>query len=65
MMADRFRGVITPLLTPFNDDYTVATDLYLDHATTCLNDGVHYLSPFGTTSEALSHSVRERSMYFR
>ena len=59
-MTDRFRGVITPLLTPHNDDMTVATDLYLDHAAGCLSGGAHYLSPFGTTSEALSHSVRER-----
>lgn len=59
-MTDRFRGVITPILTPFNDDLSVATDLYLDHAAACLAGGSHYLSPFGTTSEATSHSVRER-----
>lgn len=59
-MSDRFRGVITPLLTPFNDDLTIARDLYLEHAASCLAGGAHYLSPFGTTSEALSHSVRER-----
>ncbi|MDR9393186.1 MAG: dihydrodipicolinate synthase family protein [Roseovarius sp.] len=53
-------GVITPLLTPFDDDRTIAEDLYLDHAATCLADGAHYLSPFGTTSEALSISARER-----
>ncbi|RKF13406.1 dihydrodipicolinate synthase family protein [Roseovarius spongiae] len=59
-MTDRFTGVITPLLTPYNDDSSIAFDLYLDHAAGCLADGAHYLSPFGTTSEALSHSVRER-----
>ncbi len=59
-MAERFSGVITPLLTPFNDDMTVATDLYLTHAADCLAQGAHYLSPFGTTSEATSHSMRER-----
>lgn len=59
-MAEGLSGVITPLLTPFNDDLSVATDLYLEHAHSCLVDGAHYLSPFGTTSEALSHSVRER-----
>lgn len=59
-MTDRFRGVITPILTPFNDDLSVATDLYLDHAAACLAGGSHYLSPFGTTSEATSHSVHER-----
>lgn len=59
-MAGRFRGVITPILTPYNDDLSIATDLYLEHAQGCLEGGAHYLSPFGTTSEALSHSVRER-----
>jgi 4-hydroxy-tetrahydrodipicolinate synthase len=59
-MADRLQGVVTPLLTPYNDDLSVATDLYLDHARACLAAGAHYLAPFGTTSEATSHSVRER-----
>lgn len=59
-MSDRFQGVITPLLTPYNDDFSVADDLYLEHAAACLSGGAHYLSPFGTTSEATSHSVAER-----
>lgn len=59
-MTDRFTGVITPLLTPFNEDFSIAFDLYMPHAAECLANGAHYLSPFGTTSEALSHSVRER-----
>ncbi len=59
-MTQRMRGVITPILTPYNDDQTIATDLYLDHAAGCLAGGAHYLSPFGTTSEALSNSPRER-----
>ncbi len=59
-MTNRLSGIVTPLLTPFNDDFTVADDLYLDHARHCLAEGSHYLSPFGTTSEALSHSMVER-----
>lgn len=59
-MSDRLTGIVTPLLTPFNDDFSVADDLYLAHAATCLDQGAHYLSPFGTTSEALSHSLAER-----
>jgi len=59
-MTDRFRGVITPLLTPYDDDLGIARDLHVDHARACLEGGAHYLSPFGTTSEAPSHSVRER-----
>ncbi|WP_422030142.1 dihydrodipicolinate synthase family protein [Roseovarius sp.] len=59
-MAERFRGVITPILTPYNDDYGIAEELYLEHAGACLKGGAHYISPFGTTSEALSQSMRER-----
>lgn len=59
-MAERFRGVITPILTPYNDDFSIAEDLYLEHAGACLEGGAHYISPFGTTSEALSQSMRER-----
>jgi len=59
-MNTRLQGIITPLLTPFNDDLSIAEDLYLDHAAFCLGEGVHYLSPFGTTSEATSHTVAER-----
>ncbi len=59
-MTARLTGVITPLLTPFNGDMSVADDLYLAHAAECLAQGAHYLSPFGTTSEALSLSVAER-----
>ncbi len=59
-MTDRLTGVITPLLTPYNDDFSIAYDLYLAHAADCLVQGAHYLSPFGTTSEALSHGVSER-----
>ncbi|WP_299847418.1 dihydrodipicolinate synthase family protein [uncultured Roseovarius sp.] len=59
-MKDRLRGVITPVLTPYNDDLGIAIDLYLEHAGGCLTAGAHYLSPFGTTSEALSNAPRER-----
>lgn len=59
-MTKRLRGVITPILTPYEDDLSIARDLYLSHAATCLEGGAHYLSPFGTTGEALSNSARER-----
>ncbi|WP_111734533.1 dihydrodipicolinate synthase family protein [Roseovarius amoyensis] len=58
--SPRFRGVIVPILTPFNDDLSVAPELWEAHAAGCLADGAHYLSPFGTTGEALSLSARER-----
>ena len=54
------RGVISPTLTPFNDDLTIAEDLYISHAKRCLADGCVGLAPFGTTSEALSVGIDER-----
>ena len=54
------RGVISPTLTPFNDDMTIAEDLYIAHAKRCLADGCVGLAPFGTTSEALSVGIDER-----
>lgn len=54
------RGVIAPILTPFEKDGTIARDLWIAHAKWVLEQGAHYLSPFGTTGEALSVSVGER-----
>mgnify|MGYP001817659320 CR=1 FL=1 len=54
------RGVIAPLLTPFNEDYSVATDLYVAHARHLLDTGCVALAPFGTTGEALSVGIDER-----
>ncbi len=57
---NRLSGVVAPLLTPHDPDHSIAEDLYLEHAAGCLAEGAHYLSPFGTTSEATSHSMTER-----
>ncbi len=54
------RGVIAPVLTPFNDDGTVAMDLYVEHAERLLRQGCVGLAPFGTTGEALSVGIDER-----
>ncbi len=54
------RGVLVPLLTPFNDDMSVATDLYVAHARQLLDQGCAGLVPFGTTGEALSVGIDER-----
>ncbi|MHB8830316.1 MAG: dihydrodipicolinate synthase family protein [Syntrophales bacterium] len=60
MSKTKITGVMTPILTPFNEDLTLAADLYLSHAKWLLDQGIHYLAPFGTTGEALSMSVGER-----
>lgn len=60
MTNTRLTGIISPILTPFNDDMSVAMDLYLSHAHWSLDQGAHYISPFGTTGEALSVGIDER-----
>lgn len=54
------RGVIAPILTPFNDDLSVATDLYVAHAKWLFDEGCAGIAPFGTTGEALSVGIDER-----
>lgn len=56
----RPQGIIAPILTPFGDDGRIARDLWISHAKWVLAQGAHYLSPFGTTGEALSVSLDER-----
>jgi 4-hydroxy-tetrahydrodipicolinate synthase len=56
----RPQGVVAPILTPFEGDGRIARDLWVAHARWVLDQGAHYLSPFGTTGEALSVSMRER-----
>ena len=53
-------GIIAPILTPFDAGGAVANDLWISHAQWVLDQGAHYLSPFGTTGEALSLSMPER-----
>lgn len=54
------RGVIAPILTPFNDDLSVARDLYVAHAKWLFEQGCVGIAPFGTTGEALSVGIDER-----
>jgi 4-hydroxy-tetrahydrodipicolinate synthase len=60
MPAAPLRGVIVPILTPFNDDLSVATDLYVAHAKNLFEQGCAGIAPFGTTGEALSVGIDER-----
>ncbi len=55
------KGLLSPVLTPFNDDMTLATDLYVEFSRQLLSaGGCAGLVPFGTTGEALSISMAER-----
>jgi len=60
MQAEKIRGLIAPILTPFNDDLSVATDLYVEHAKRLFDQGCAGIAPFGTTGEALSVGIDER-----
>ena len=60
MPVEQIRGVIAPLLTPFNDDSSIATDLYVSHAKWLFEQGCAGIAPFGTTGEALSVGIDER-----
>ena len=54
------RGLIAPILTPFNDDGSLAMDLYVLHARRLFDQGCAGIAPFGTTGEALSVGIDER-----
>ena len=60
IQADALRGLVAPILTPFNDDMTVATGLYATHAKWLFDQGCAGIAPFGTTGEALSVGIDER-----
>jgi 4-hydroxy-tetrahydrodipicolinate synthase len=59
-MTSIAHGVIAPNLTPFEDDLSIAKDLYLENVHRLIEDGCAALAPFGTTGEALSVSTAER-----
>ena len=54
------KGLIAPILTPFDDNLNLNQSLYNSLATQLLANGVSGLAPFGTTGEALSVSQSER-----
>ncbi|MBL01840.1 MAG: dihydrodipicolinate synthase family protein [Chloroflexi bacterium] len=54
------KGLIAPILTPFNDDLSLNNEIYNEFAKYLLNNGCSGLAPFGTTGEALSVSNSER-----
>ncbi|WP_307867176.1 hypothetical protein [Variovorax sp. E3] len=58
-MTNRLRGVIAPVLTPFNDRLEPDVGRFIAHAR-WLADNHAGLAIFGTNSEAASLSVPER-----
>ena len=54
------RGLIAPILSPFNDDLSFDQITYNKLAKNLLGSGCAGLTPFGTTGEALSIGVEDR-----
>ncbi|RYF57149.1 MAG: dihydrodipicolinate synthase family protein [Comamonadaceae bacterium] len=59
MAQNNIRGVLSPVLTPFNADYSVARDAFLAHCRALVQCDVG-LAVFGTNSEANSLSMAEK-----
>ena len=53
------RGLIAPILSPFNEDLSFDQVTYNDYAKHLLASGCSGLAPFGTTGEAMSISTAE------
>lgn len=63
MRADHLvRGVFVPACTPFHSDLSVDSDQFLAHCRWLLEEGANGLAVFGTTSEANSLGMGERTM---
>jgi len=54
-------GVWVPLLTPLHGDLSIDTTRLVTHARWCLEQGCHGIALFGTTGEANSFTVEERT----
>jgi 4-hydroxy-tetrahydrodipicolinate synthase len=54
------KGLIAPILSPYDDNLMLNQDMYNKLAKDLLSDGCSGLAPFGTTGEALSVSNNER-----
>ena len=61
--TSRIQGVLSPVLTPFNADYTPDADRFIRHCRWLLEQEVG-LAIFGTNSEANSMSVAEKRKLF-
>jgi 4-hydroxy-tetrahydrodipicolinate synthase len=60
-MTDRKIELFVPAITPFADDLSLDTARLVAHAKALLGAGAHGLAPFGTTSEANSLTLAERT----
>ncbi len=61
-MAQRIKGVLSPVVTPFKRDYAPDPERFVRHCKWLLAHGCSGLAVFGTNSEANSLSLDERVM---
>ncbi len=59
MANTKMRGVLSPVLTPFNPDYSVSRPRFVKHCRSLIEQDVG-LAVFGTNSEANSLSINEK-----
>lgn len=57
-----YAGVWVPALTPFNSDRSVNREAFINHCRWLLDEGADGLAVFGTTSEANSLTLQERTV---
>lgn len=55
----RFRGVMPPLVTPFKDDESINEPVLKEHVNWLIDNGVHGVSPAGSTGEFITMSLEE------
>jgi 4-hydroxy-tetrahydrodipicolinate synthase len=60
-MSQRIRGVLVPVVTPFNDDFSPDPQRFIAHCKWLLSQNCG-LAVFGTNSEANLLSMEERAM---
>ncbi len=56
----RFEGIYTPVVTPYNEDFSVNLDRFVDVIEHLISSGVHGLIIAGTTGEYYAQSTQER-----
>ena len=56
----KIQGTYCASLTPLNPDYSINNELFLQHCTNLLSQGLDGLGIFGTTGEANSLSINEK-----
>ena len=56
----QFEGIYTPIVTPYNDDFSINRDRFADVVEHLIGSGVHGLIIAGTTGEYYAQSPEER-----